>query len=90
MPQVIEHLGSEFVRACDRLAGHNQIQHGSQKMTPSSYSHGSVQSKGNQIVNVKIDILTKITARQEELLREFDADSEKSSRGISGTRGGCG
>jgi len=35
---------------------------------------------------VKIDIPKMITARQEELLREFDAESsEKSSRGISGT-----
>ena len=48
--------------------------------------------KDNQIVHVKIDIPKKITARQEELPREFDAESEKSCRGISGrvSRGGCG
>jgi len=41
-------------------------------MTPTSYSHDSVQSK--RVIN----------KRQEELLREFDAELEKSSRGISG------
>ena len=35
---------------------------------------------------MKIDIPKMITARQEELLREFDAESsEKSSRGILGS-----
>jgi len=56
----------------------------SSKMTQSSYSNGSFQSKGNQIVHVKIDIPKKITTRQEEQMGEIDAESEKSSRGISG------
>jgi DnaJ-class molecular chaperone len=42
------------------------------------------KQKGNQIVHLKITIPKKITARQEELLREFDAESEKSGLGISG------
>jgi molecular chaperone DnaJ len=42
------------------------------------------KQKGNQIVHLKIKIPKKITARQEELLREFDAESEKSGLGISG------
>ena len=48
------------------------------------YLRGRGNQKGNQIVHIKIDIPKKITARQEELLREFDAESEKSGRGISG------
>ena len=40
--------------------------------------------KGNQIVHLKIDIPTNITEKQEELLREFDNETKKSGRGISG------
>ncbi len=42
------------------------------------------QQKGNQIVHLQIQIPKKITERQEELLREFDKETEKSGRGISG------
>lgn len=41
-------------------------------------------TKGNQIVHLKIEIPKKITPRQEELLREFDREAAKSGRGISG------
>jgi molecular chaperone DnaJ len=40
--------------------------------------------KGNQIVHLKIQIPKKITARQEELLREFHKEEEESGKGISG------
>lgn len=42
------------------------------------------KQKGNQIVHLKIQIPKKITTRQEELLREFDSETEKSGLGISG------
>lgn len=41
-------------------------------------------TKGNQIVHLKIEIPKKVTARQEQLLREFDKEAEKSGMGISG------
>jgi DnaJ-class molecular chaperone len=41
-------------------------------------------SKGNQIVHLKVEIPKKINARQEELLREFDEEAQKSGTGISG------
>ena len=41
-------------------------------------------TKGNQIVHLKIEIPKKITPRQEELLREYDQETEKSGMGISG------
>jgi len=41
-------------------------------------------NKGNQVVHLKIDIPKSITARQEELLREFDEETKKSGKGISG------
>lgn len=44
---------------------------------------------GNQIVYLKIQIPKTITARQEELLREFDDESEKSGIGISGRLAGA-
>ncbi len=40
--------------------------------------------KGNQIVHLKIEIPKTITPRQEELLREFDKETEESGKGISG------
>jgi molecular chaperone DnaJ len=45
---------------------------------------GKGNQKGNQIVHLKIQIPKKITKRQEELLREFDAETEKSGHGIYG------
>jgi molecular chaperone DnaJ len=44
--------------------------------------HGT--AKGNQIAHVKIVIPKEITPRQEELLREFDAEMNKHDLGISG------
>jgi DnaJ-class molecular chaperone len=44
---------------------------------------------GNQIVYLKIQIPKTITARQEELLREFDEESGKSGIGISGRLAGA-
>jgi DnaJ-class molecular chaperone len=41
-------------------------------------------SKGNHIVHVKLEIPKKITKRQEELLREFDEETNNSGNGISG------
>lgn len=41
-------------------------------------------SKGNHIVHLKVEIPTKITPRQEELLREFDEETKQSGLGISG------
>ena len=41
-------------------------------------------SHGNQIAHLKIEIPKNITPRQEELLREFDAESSRSGCGISG------
>uniref|UniRef100_A0A7S3VBQ1 J domain-containing protein n=1 Tax=Chaetoceros debilis TaxID=122233 RepID=A0A7S3VBQ1_9STRA len=40
--------------------------------------------KGNQIVHLKIEIPQKVTPKQEELLREFDAETDKSGQRISG------
>lgn len=40
--------------------------------------------KGNHVVHLKVQIPQKITARQEELLREFDEESAKHNLGISG------
>jgi len=40
--------------------------------------------KGNQVVHLKIEIPKSITARQEELLREFDREAEHHGTGISG------
>jgi molecular chaperone DnaJ len=40
--------------------------------------------KGNHIVHLKIQIPQQITARQEELLREFDDETGKHKLGISG------
>ena len=47
------------------------------------YLNGRGQ-KGNQIVHLKIEIPKEVTARQEELLREFDKEAEECGRGISG------
>merc|ERR1712176_220763 len=44
--------------------------------------HGS--TKGNHIVHLKIQIPNKITARQEELLREFDGEELESCKGVGG------
>jgi molecular chaperone DnaJ len=44
--------------------------------------HGT--AKGNQIAHVKIVIPKEITPRQEELLREFDAEMSQHDLGISG------
>jgi molecular chaperone DnaJ len=46
-------------------------------------------SRGNQIVQIKIEIPKKITARQEELLREFDDEMQSSGLGISGRIAKC-
>jgi DnaJ-class molecular chaperone len=40
--------------------------------------------KGNQIAHLKLEIPKKITPRQEELLREFDAEMKSCGYGISG------
>lgn len=40
--------------------------------------------KGNQIVHLKIEIPSEISARQEELLREFDEETKACGTGISG------
>lgn len=45
---------------------------------------GGSQRKGNQIVHLKIEIPKTITPKQEELLREFDKETEQSGKGISG------
>jgi DnaJ-class molecular chaperone len=42
------------------------------------------RSKGNQIVHLKIVIPKEITARQEELLREFDEETKQCGNGIFG------
>jgi len=44
----------------------------------------SSKNYGNQIVHLKIEIPKSISARQEELLREFDEETKKSGKGISG------
>merc|ERR1719506_1499186 len=44
--------------------------------------HGAL--KGNQIAHLKVVIPKKITTRQEELLREFDEETEGCGGGISG------
>ena len=44
--------------------------------------HGA--GKGNQIVHLKLEIPKEITARQEELLREFDEETKCHGTGISG------
>ena len=44
--------------------------------------HGS--GKGNHVVHLKLVIPKKITARQEELLREFDEETKCHNLGISG------
>lgn len=44
--------------------------------------HGT--AKGNQIVHLKVEIPKEITARQEELLREFDEETGRHDLGISG------
>jgi molecular chaperone DnaJ len=44
--------------------------------------HG--KAKGNQIVHLKIQVPKSLTARQEELLREFDEETKASGNGISG------
>lgn len=41
-------------------------------------------SKGNHIVHIKVEIPKTITARQEQLLREFDDESRHHGTGISG------
>ena len=51
------------------------------KGIPHLRGHGQ---KGNQIVHLKIQIPKKITSKQEELLREFDKESQESGLGISG------
>lgn len=40
--------------------------------------------KGNQIVHLKIEIPKELTKRQQELLLEFDQETRKSGKGISG------
>ena len=40
--------------------------------------------KGNQIAHLKLEIPKKITPRQEQLLRDFDEEMDKSGLGISG------
>jgi len=42
------------------------------------------RERGNQIVHLKIQIPKEITTRQEEILREFDKETEKSGLGICG------
>jgi DnaJ-class molecular chaperone len=44
--------------------------------------HGA--GKGNQVVHLQLQIPTEITPRQEELLREFDAEATAHGIGISG------
>jgi DnaJ-class molecular chaperone len=44
--------------------------------------HG--ERKGNHIVHLKIQIPAEISPRQEELLREFDSETERHGLGISG------
>lgn len=39
---------------------------------------------GNQVVHLKIEIPKEVTPRQEELLREFDKESEEHNLGVSG------
>jgi DnaJ-class molecular chaperone len=41
-------------------------------------------AQGNQIVHLKIEIPKSISARQEELLREFDEETKACGNGISG------
>lgn len=41
-------------------------------------------SKGNHIVHVKIEIPKEVTARQEELLREFDEEAKELGKGVTG------
>jgi len=42
------------------------------------------RERGNQIVHLKIQIPKEITSRQEDILREFDKETEKSGLGICG------
>ena len=44
-------------------------------------------SKGNHIVHLKLKIPQKITSKQEELLREFEKESEDSRAGLTGKIG---
>lgn len=44
--------------------------------------HGS--TKGNHIVHLKIQIPKNVTAKQEQLLREFDSEELESSKGVGG------
>lgn len=44
--------------------------------------HGA--SKGDHVVHLKIEIPKVVTQRQEELLREFDDETRKAGKGISG------
>ena len=48
------------------------------------YLRGRKDQKGNQIVHLKIQVPKKLNARQEELLREFDVETEKCGHGIFG------
>merc|ERR1712071_731243 len=48
------------------------------------YLNGRPNDKGSQIVHLKIQIPKTITARQEELLREFDEETKNCGGGISG------
>ena len=48
------------------------------------YLRGRKDQKGNQVVHLKIQVPKKINARQEELLREFDVETEKCGHGIFG------
>jgi len=50
---------------------------------------GSSKTFGNQIAHLRIQIPKTITSRQEELLREFDKETEKCGGGISGKLAGA-
>lgn len=47
-------------------------------------SHDS--RRGNQIVNLKINIPKKLTDRQKELLKQFDEEGKKSSDSVDSPR----
>lgn len=47
------------------------------------------KAHGNQIAHLKIQIPKTITSRQEELLREFDEETQKCGSGISGKLAGA-
>ena len=46
--------------------------------------HLNTSRKGNQVVHLKIEIPTSLSARQEELMRDFDEETRPCGNGISG------